>query len=195
MSSANIWTRLRRGPQRKTYGSPTVRMQHDRYRTRSLGASRCVADRYYRLRTEASSPQTCGQRRGRTRAGTARHPAARTYGGDADSGDARSPYSGHLARHVRRRDSREGGEMSDDTEALTNARAWLTTWPYRDGAYELISVCADTIERLERDRDALAERCEKLREALRNLLGAIETEARAVLAARNAEDNYSSPKR
>src|SRR5574337_1529016 len=170
MSSANIWTRLRRGPQRKTYGSPTVRMQHDRYRTRSLGASRCVADRYYRLRTEASSPQTCGQRRGRTRAGTARHPAARTYGGDADSGDARSPYSGHLARHVRRRDSREGGEVSDDTKALVERAREVAGYKYQHHTIHVpavLNLLADTIERLERDRDALADRCEKLREALR----------------------------
>lgn len=82
--------------------------------------------------------------------------------------------------------------MSDDTKALVE---WLQGGVSESRAGRMYKRALDTIERLERDRDALAERCEKLREALRNLLEAIETEARAVLAARNAEDNYSSPER
>lgn len=55
--------------------------------------------------------------------------------------------------------------MSDGTKALVG-RLRSRAWEHRNHR-ALRAEAADTIERLERDRDALAERCEKLREALR----------------------------
>lgn len=54
--------------------------------------------------------------------------------------------------------------MSDDTNVLTE---WLEGGVSESRAGRMYKRALDTIKRLERDRDALAERCEKLREALR----------------------------
>lgn len=56
--------------------------------------------------------------------------------------------------------------MSDDTKALME---WLQGRVSESRAGRMYKRALDTIERLERDRDALAERCEKLREALQDI--------------------------
>lgn len=58
--------------------------------------------------------------------------------------------------------------MSDDTKALIDRlRDHENEGVTGSDRFHLRNGAADAIERLERGRDALAERCEKLREALR----------------------------
>lgn len=57
--------------------------------------------------------------------------------------------------------------MSDDTKALVERAREVAGYKYQHHTIHVpvvLDMLADTIERLERDRDALADHCEKLRE-------------------------------